>query len=159
MARVTCQDAARDSSSPSADPPRPPLSVYASLLNWTFAVFSSTRLLTYLPTLWAIHASGDSTQHSLLTWLAWVGSNASMAAWLYENNGRRVNQAIAVTARNAVMCLAAFAGLPTTAAADLPTLPAAFPKPRSAAVRHLQSAGEGLLRCPSPLRKSCPRVG
>lgn len=79
--------------------------LYLHLLNWTFAVFSSTRLLTYLPTLWAIHASGDSSQHSLLTWLAWVGSNGSMAAWLYEQNGRRFNKAIAVTCGNTLMCL------------------------------------------------------
>ena len=80
-------------------------SVYLCLLNWAFALFSSTRLLTYLPTLWAIHTSGDSSQHSLLTWLAWLGSNATMAAWLYENNNRRVNKVIAVTCGNAVMCL------------------------------------------------------
>ena len=35
---------------------------YTTLLNWTFIFFSSTRLLTYLPTLWAIHASGNSSQ-------------------------------------------------------------------------------------------------
>jgi len=81
-------------------------SVYLCVLNWAFALFSSTRLLTYLPTLWAIHASGDSSQHSLLTWLAWLGSNATMAAWLYETNNRRVNKVIAVTCGNAVMCLA-----------------------------------------------------
>ena len=76
------------------------------MLNWAFVLFSSTRLLTYLPTLWAIHSSGNSDQHSLLTWLAWVGSNASMAAWLYENNSRRLNKAVAVVCGNAVMCLA-----------------------------------------------------
>jgi len=35
-----------------------------------------------------------------------VGSNLSMAAWLHENNGRRVNKTILVTAGNAVMCTA-----------------------------------------------------
>lgn len=86
---------------------RPPGSAYLTGLNWAFALFSSTRLLTYLPTLWAIQASGDSRQHSLLTWLAWVASNATMAAWLFEHNGRRWNKAIVVTAGNAVMCGAA----------------------------------------------------
>ena len=85
---------------------RPAGTAYLHLLNWSFALFSSTRLLTYLPTLWAIHASGDSSQHSLLTWLAWVGSNLSMAAWLYEQNGRRCNKAIAVVGGNALMCIA-----------------------------------------------------
>ncbi len=80
---------------------------YLTLLNWAFAVFSSTRLLTYLPTLWAIHSSGDSRQHSLLTWIAWVASNATMAAWLFEHNGWRINKAIVVPAGNAVMCRAA----------------------------------------------------
>ena len=79
---------------------------YLVLLNWAFAVFSSTRLLTYLPTLWAIHQSGDSSQHSLWTWAAWVGSNAAMAAWLFEHNQRRLNKAIVVTMGNALMCVA-----------------------------------------------------
>ena len=81
-------------------------SLYLELLNWAFALFSSTRFFTYLPTLFAIHHSGDSSQHSLWTWFAWVGSNAVMAAWLYENNARRVNKAILVTGGNALMCLA-----------------------------------------------------
>lgn len=76
-------------------------------MHWSFALFSATRLLTYLPMLWAIHCSADSSQHSLLTWLAWVGSNLSMPAWLHENNGRRVDKAVVVTAGNAVMCTAA----------------------------------------------------
>jgi hypothetical protein len=80
--------------------------LYLSLLNWAFALFSSTRLLTYLPTLWAIHLSADSSQHSLWTWAAWVGSNAAMAAWLFEHNHRQLNKAIMVTIGNAVMCLA-----------------------------------------------------
>lgn len=82
----------------------PATTAYLHLLNWCFAIFSSTRLLTYLPTMWAIHSSGDSNQHSLLTWFAWVGSNATMAAWLFEQNGRRFNKAIAVTCGNSLMC-------------------------------------------------------
>lgn len=80
--------------------------LYLDLLNWSFALFSSTRFFTYLSALFAIHHSGDSSQHSLWTWFVWVGSNAAMAAWLYENHARRVNKAIAVTAGNAFMCLA-----------------------------------------------------
>lgn len=89
--------------------PLRPASPYQTALNACFALFSTTRLLTYLPTFWAIHRSGDSSQHSLLTWSAWVCSNLVMAAWLYENNGRRVNRAIVVTAGNSLMCLAACA--------------------------------------------------
>ena len=84
-----------------------PWSGYTTLLNWTFLFFSSTRLLTYLPTLWAIHTSGNSSQHSLLTWGAWVGSNLSMAAWLYEQNSKRCNKAILVLCGNGAMCAAA----------------------------------------------------
>ena len=80
-------------------------SLYLTLLSWAFAICSSTRLLSYLPTVWAIHESGDSTSYSLLTWCSWVASNATMAAWLYESNRRRVNRAILVTAGNAVMCV------------------------------------------------------
>ena len=99
--------AAAAATTPADAAQRPPRWAYLTLLNWAFALFSSTRLLTYLPTLWAIQASGDSRQHSLLTWFAWVASNATMAAWLFEHNGRRINKAIAVTAGNAVMCGAA----------------------------------------------------
>ena len=91
---------------PAVREPAPRPSLYLELLNWAFALFRSTRFFTYLPTLFAIHHSGDSSQHSLWTWFAWVGSNAAMAAWLYENNARRVNKAILVTAGNALMCLA-----------------------------------------------------
>ena len=78
---------------------------YLAMLNWAFVAFNSTRVLTYLPTLWAIHVSGDSSQHSLLTWLSWVGANVSMAALLYENNGRRVNKVIGMNIGNALMCV------------------------------------------------------
>ena len=63
-------------------------------------------MLSYLPTLWTIHASGDSSQYSLITWATWAGANATMAAWLYEENGRRANRAIAINAGNTMMCLA-----------------------------------------------------
>lgn len=45
--------------------------------------------------------------HSMLTWLAWIGSKLIMAAWLDETNGRQVNRAIEVTAVNSSMGLAA----------------------------------------------------
>jgi len=80
--------------------------VYLAALTWLFTLFNSVRVLAYLPTLLAIFTSGDSSQHSLLTWVTWVGANATMAAWLYEHNGRRLNRAIAVNACNSLMCLA-----------------------------------------------------
>lgn len=89
--------------------PRPLPSVtstYLAVLTWLFTLFNSVRVLAYLPTLLAIFASRDSSQHSLLTWVTWVGANATMAAWLFEHNGRRLNRAVAVNACNSLMCLA-----------------------------------------------------
>jgi hypothetical protein len=77
---------------------------YLQALTWAFTFFNGIRVVAYLPTLWTIHASGDTSQHSLLTWLTFAGANATMAAWLYEQNGRRANRAIATNACNALMC-------------------------------------------------------
>lgn len=82
---------------------------YLLLLSWAFALFNTLRLFAYLPTLAAIHASGDSSQHSLWTWGTWLGANLTMAAWLYEQSGRRANRAAAVNLGNALMCAAAVA--------------------------------------------------
>ncbi|WP_326543481.1 hypothetical protein [Pseudorhodoferax sp.] len=79
---------------------------YLAVLDWSFAVFSSLRMLTYLPTMWAIHQQGDSSQHSLLTWLVWMGANATMAASLYERSDHRMNKLILVNTANALQCLA-----------------------------------------------------
>lgn len=92
-----------------AAPALPALSareVYLALLTWAFTLFNSVRVLSYLPTLWAIHQSGDSSQHSLVTWLTWLGANVTMALWLYEHNGQRCDRAVMVNVGNAVMCLA-----------------------------------------------------
>lgn len=101
-------------------PPAPPMSTtitsprslpadtsaYVTVLTWLFTLFNSVRVLAYLPTLLAIFVSSDSSQHSLLTWITWVGANATMAAWLYEHNGRRLNRAIVVNGCNSLMCVA-----------------------------------------------------
>lgn len=80
--------------------------MYLALLTWSFTFFSSARILAYLPTIWAIRSTGDASQHSLLTWLTWLGSNLTMAAWLYEQNGRRLSRAVTVNLCNAFMCAA-----------------------------------------------------
>jgi len=77
---------------------------YLRVLTWAFTLFNSVRMLAYLPTIWAIVESGDSSQHSLLTWCTWLGANATMAAWLYESNGQRFSRAVVVNAGNATMC-------------------------------------------------------
>lgn len=75
-----------------------------SLLGGTFALFNCLRLVAYLPTLAAIQSSGHADQHSLFTWLTFLGANLTMALWLHEQNGRRINRAVAVNAFNAFMC-------------------------------------------------------
>ena len=94
-----------------ADGPAPvpqpvPRTTYLVLLTWAFTLFNSVRTLAYLPTMWSIWASGDSSQHSLWTWCTWLGANATMAAWLYEHNGQRINRAVMVNIGNATMCAA-----------------------------------------------------
>jgi len=79
---------------------------YLAVLAWSFALFNALRVLAYLPTLYAIYQSGDSHQHSWFTWVTWTGANATMAAWLFEQTGRRITRAVAVNLCNAVMCLA-----------------------------------------------------
>ena len=83
-------------------------SLYLHVLTWAFTLFNAVRMLAYLPTIWAIHASGDSSQHSLWTWATWIGANATMSAWLYEQNGRRVGRAVFVNAGNALLCATTF---------------------------------------------------
>lgn len=80
---------------------------YLWLLTWAFSILSSARLVSYLPTLWAICASRDSTQHSLWTWGVWLASNVTMALWLYEQD-QRWTRAAAVNLGNATMCAATF---------------------------------------------------
>jgi hypothetical protein len=86
-----------------------PRTSYLTALTWAFTLFNSVRMLSYLPTMWAIQASGDSSQHSLWTWCTWLGANVTMAAWLYEQNGQRLSRAVAVNLGNAAMCTATVA--------------------------------------------------
>lgn len=77
---------------------------YLVVLTWAFTLFSALRTMAYLPTMWAIQVSGDSSQHSIWTWCTWVGANLTMAAWLYEQDGQRLGSAAVVSLGNAVMC-------------------------------------------------------
>lgn len=79
---------------------------YLSVLAGLFALFNAARILAYLPTIWAVVSSGDSSQHSLWTWITLLGGNATMAAWLWGQAGRRSNRAVLVSTGNALMCLA-----------------------------------------------------
>ena len=85
--------------------PITPRALYLTVLTWTFTAFNSIRVLGYLPTVLAIMASGDSSQHSVLTWITWLGANGTMAAWLYEQNSQRLSKAVMVNIGNTTMCL------------------------------------------------------
>lgn len=87
---------------------------YLTTLGALFTLFSSARLLAYLPTIWAVMSTGDSSQHSLWTWFTFFGGNATMAVWLWENNGRRCNGATVASSGNALMCLAIIAAIALT---------------------------------------------
>ncbi len=97
------------SSIPTPAPERAPCRARLRLLAWAFTLFNTLRLVSYLPTILAIAQSADSSQHSLLTWAIWFGSNLTMALWLYEHNGARVDRAVAINLCNAAMCLATLA--------------------------------------------------
>jgi len=77
---------------------------YRTALKWSFSLFNGARLLTYLPTIWAINASANSDQHSLLTWSAWAGANLTMALWLHERSAR-LDRASVINLGNAAMCV------------------------------------------------------
>ncbi len=79
---------------------------YLAGLTWAFTLFSSLRVFSYLPTLWAIVETSDSSQHSLWTWGTWLGANLTMAAWLFEQQGQRFSRAVVVNLGNAAMCAA-----------------------------------------------------
>jgi hypothetical protein len=83
---------------------RPTSGRYLQVLTWAFTIFSFLRVVSYLPALLAIWQQGDSSQHSVLTWLIWTGSNLTMSAWLYEQNGQRMNGAAWVCLANTSMC-------------------------------------------------------
>jgi hypothetical protein len=84
-----------------------PVPRYQRGLFIAFALFNLLRVISYLPTFWAIHASGDSSQHSLWTWLTWCGSNLLTGLWHLECHQRRLDCTAVVLFVNAAMCAAA----------------------------------------------------
>lgn len=86
-----------------------PRSGRRTLLAWAFALGSAGRIAAYVPTMAAILATGDSSQHSLWTWATWLVANLTMAAWLYEEKGHRLCASAWVATVNAAMCMAVMA--------------------------------------------------
>ena len=82
----------------------PVVGTYRLVLGWAFALFSAVRLVSYLPTLWAIQTSGASDQHSLFTWVTWLGANITMGLTVGEQSGRRLGGCALVCFANALMC-------------------------------------------------------
>ena len=104
----------RETVSPTAsrvEPPKPAATegegrrAYLAALGCAFALFNSVRVFAYLPNIWSIVQQGESSQHSLLTWLVLLGANTTMAAWLYEENEQTLTKTVAVNVGNAAMCL------------------------------------------------------
>jgi len=87
-------------------PPSTPAAEHRAtgFLVWTFTIFNFLRIVAYLPTIEAILVTGESDQHSLLTWVIFFGANVTMCCWLYEEAGRRLNQAGLTNCGNAFMC-------------------------------------------------------
>ena len=77
---------------------------YLRCLTWAFMLLTGARLIAYMPTVVSIVHSRNSQQHSLWTWLIWVGANLTMAAWLYEHNGQQMDKAIGVSLANVTAC-------------------------------------------------------
>ena len=92
-----------------AAPKSQALERYRVALTWAFTFFSSVRVLSYLPTMWTLWQSGDSSQHSLWTWCTWFCANLTMSLWLIDRNGARIDRAAFVNLGNAFMCLAVIA--------------------------------------------------
>jgi hypothetical protein len=84
-------------------------SFYLQILAWAFTIANSVRVVSYIPMVLAIHASGDSSQHSILTWGTWLAANLTMSAWQFESNDHRVDRIVAVAFLNASMCLVTLA--------------------------------------------------
>jgi len=109
MHTATLTAPARNANAGPHPPPTPastraPASVRLRLLAWNFAIFNALRIVSYLPAMWQIVHSGQSDQHSILSWLCFFGANASTGCWAWESNGRRVDAVVAVNAANALMC-------------------------------------------------------
>ena len=83
-----------------------PTTPYLTLLTWAFTVFSAARVLAYVPTIWAVAQTGDTSGHSLITWFTWLGANGTMALSLLEHGGRRFSAPVLVNFGNALMCAA-----------------------------------------------------
>lgn len=77
---------------------------YLRALALVFTIFNTLRTLAYLPNIAAIIASGNSDQHSLLTWLTLAGANATMALWIFEHNDHRADRVVLVNVMNTLMC-------------------------------------------------------
>lgn len=90
-----------------------PRAAYLAVLTWAFTLFNTVRVLAYVPTILAIVQSGNSDQHSLWTWCTWAGANVTMACWLYEQNGQKLNRAVVVNMGNTAMCAVTLAVIVT----------------------------------------------
>jgi hypothetical protein len=80
-------------------------SSYGLFLSWALTLSNTLRVAAYVPTLRAVCLAGDSSQCSIWTWIALAGSNLAMAAWCFEECGRRLNAMVVTNLANVGLCL------------------------------------------------------
>lgn len=80
-------------------------SMYVTVVAWVFMLTNSLRVLTYLPMIRKLLRPGIAAEcQSQLTWLLWATANLSMSLHLFELAGRELNDAVALTGANTLMC-------------------------------------------------------
>jgi hypothetical protein len=80
-------------------------SIYVTVVAWAFLLTNSLRVLTYLPMIRRLLRPGIAAEcQSQITWLLWASANLSMTLHLFELNKRELNDAVALTGANTLMC-------------------------------------------------------
>jgi hypothetical protein len=79
--------------------------MYVTVVAWAFLLTNSLRVLTYVPMIRKLLRPGIAAEcQSQLTWSLWATANLSMTLHLFELNGRELNDAVALTGANTLMC-------------------------------------------------------
>lgn len=78
----------------------------ANLIVLSMGLLNTMRVAAYLPSGRVIAKPGNSLRPSLRTRRPWLGANATIACWLCEQEGLRMNRAIAISICNAATAVA-----------------------------------------------------
>lgn len=80
--------------------------LYMRTLAAAFVFWNSVRILTYLPTMRLLVRRGASGRdYSVLTWASWTCSNGTLALYLFEVGGHRIDSLVVLNGGNALMCM------------------------------------------------------